>query len=449
MGSAFQTGVSLGYGAETERKEHKRNRQEQLQDEQRNSQLQVYMNLHEQGRIGTPELAHAIEDVYHDAEPEKKMSLLRRAISRGKARKQHEEFLQGRQKSATEQQGIVSGAKQPNQVESEAAAAQAQSGIASGETKVAALKRLIPNATPEDIQAYTAAIFGISGAVKRPTSDENKREDYRVALASGYKGSYEKFLAEQSAEGRVAGSLDKPGLPKAGVAGGKNVFAIETPNGWKSTLDGSILKDFRPAPTYAQVAPSMRAVQVVDPNDPMSTTYESIPEAIRTHAKGTQSIDYKMQMPTAQERGRADLAISAREQLGTMESILTRHPDLFGPGEGHITNFTQWVGSQDPEAQRFKAAARVAADHLAGVFGGRSEAALQGIYDVIGKNITNPDAAIAGLEQMNIAAARIQSRGMGPAPQGGATGGAHKVGEKKKFPNGKTGEWDGQGWVAQ
>jgi hypothetical protein len=38
-----------------------------------------------------------------------------------------------------------------------------------------------------------------------------------------------------------------------------------------------------------------------------------------------------------------------------------------------------------------------------------------------------------------------------PAPkaQGGATGGAHKVGEKKKFPNGKTGEWDGQGWVAQ
>lgn len=35
--------------------------------------------------------------------------------------------------------------------------------------------------------------------------------------------------------------------------------------------------------------------------------------------------------------------------------------------------------------------------------------------------------------------------------QGGASGGGggHQVGETKKFPNGKTGIWDGQGWVAQ
>jgi hypothetical protein len=34
-----------------------------------------------------------------------------------------------------------------------------------------------------------------------------------------------------------------------------------------------------------------------------------------------------------------------------------------------------WLGSQDPDAQRFKAARTIAADHLAGVFGGRSETA--------------------------------------------------------------------------
>jgi hypothetical protein len=33
----------------------------------------------------------------------------------------------------------------------------------------------------------------------------------------------------------------------------------------------------------------------------------------------------------------------------------------------------------------------------------------------------------------------------GPAPKKGGP----KVGDKKKFPNGKTGVWDGQGWEAQ
>lgn len=233
--------------------------------------------------------------------------------------------------------------------------------------------------------------------------------------------------------------------PKAGTSHGKNVFATLTPQGWVDAGTGKPLDDFRPAPSYAQMAPSLRAVQVVDPNDPTSTVYESIPEALKTHAHGTQGIDYKLQMPTGQERGRADLASSAREQLGDMTDILRSRTDLFGPGPGHVTNFKRWVGSQDPDAQKFAAAARIAADHLAGVFGGRSQAALEAIYDVIGKNTTNPAAAIAGIEQMDRAAANIQAKGRSPAPK--ASG--RKVGEKKKFPNGKTGVWDGQGWVAQ
>ena len=125
--------------------------------------------------------------------------------------------------------------------------------------------------------------------------------------------------------------------------------------------------------------------------------------------------------PTGQEIGRADLAASALEQMDTMKDILTNRSDLFGPAAGHITDFRKWIGTQDPDAQRFTAAARVAADHLAGVFGGRSQAALQHIYDVIGKNITNPNAAIAALDQMALAAAKIKERGtrhtVGGVPQ--------------------------------
>jgi hypothetical protein len=178
--------------------------------------------------------------------------------------------------------------------------------------------------------------------------------------------------------------------------------------------------NFKPLPNYAQVAPSLRAIEVVNPSDQTQTQIESVPQAIREHAQGKGSIDYRMQMPTGTERARADLAMSAREQMDTMKSILQKRQDLFGPVAGRQTNVTQWLGSQDPDAQRFAAAARIAADHLAGVFGGRSQAALEAIYKTIGDNKTNPAAAIAAIEQMSQAAGRIQSRGVGPAPGGSA-----------------------------
>jgi len=213
----------------------------------------------------------------------------------------------------------------------------------------------------------------------------------------------------------------KPGQPKVGTVNGRPAWELLTATGWIDPQTQQPIPSFEPAPNYAQVAPSLRAVEVVNPNSPTETIYETIPEATRTRAQGKGSIDYRLQMPTGAERGRADLAMSAREQLKTMKSILTSRHDLFGPIAGRLTNFEQWVGSQDPDAQRFRSGARIAADHLAGVFGGRSEAALQGIYDVVGKNLTNPAAAIAGIDQMDKAAEIIQGRGTGPIPQTGAS----------------------------
>ena len=143
--------------------------------------------------------------------------------------------------------------------------------------------------------------------------------------------------------------------------------------------------------------------------------------------------------PTSTEIGRADLAASALDQMDTMGEILLSRSDLFGPVAGRTTNFSQWIGSQDPDAQRFQAAARVAADHLAGVFGGRSQAALQHIYDVIGKNQTNPEAAIAALDQMGKAAQIIKARGtrktVGGVPQNADD--LKKLTVKMRAPNGQ------------
>ena len=94
-----------------------------------------------------------------------------------------------------------------------------------------------------------------------------------------------------------------------------------------------------------------------------------------------------------------------------MRSILQKRSDLFGPGAGRMQKMAQWVGSQDPDAQRFTAAATTAADHLMGVFGGRSTWAGQRIEDAMAQLKTNPEAAIASLDQFDKAAKLIQGVG--------------------------------------
>jgi hypothetical protein len=104
--------------------------------------------------------------------------------------------------------------------------------------------------------------------------------------------------------------------------------------------------------------------------------------------------------PTGQERNKADMARSAKEQLSDIRDILTRRKDIFGPIKGRTTDFQVWLGSQDPDAQRFRAARTIAGDHLAGTFGGRSEAALEALDSAIGRFKDNPAAALAGVDQL-------------------------------------------------
>jgi hypothetical protein len=104
--------------------------------------------------------------------------------------------------------------------------------------------------------------------------------------------------------------------------------------------------------------------------------------------------------PTGTERNKADMAVSADKQIADMKEIIQRNPTMFGPGYGQTTEFKKWIGGQSPDAQRFMSARTIAADHLAGTFGGRSEAALAALDNAAGQFKDNPEAALAGLDQL-------------------------------------------------
>lgn len=157
--------------------------------------------------------------------------------------------------------------------------------------------------------------------------------------------------------------------------------------------------------------------------------------------------------PTGTERNKGDMAASAAEQLADIKSIMQKHPTLFGPGYGQTSAFRQWIGSQDPDAQRFMAARTIAADHLAGTFGGRSEAALSALDNAIGQFKDNPQAAIAGVDQLTKANVRFQNVGTprtAGSKAGNAMHGAPKTGDivdGYKFKGGDPG--DQKNWVKQ
>jgi hypothetical protein len=115
--------------------------------------------------------------------------------------------------------------------------------------------------------------------------------------------------------------------------------------------------------------------------------------------------------PTGQERNKGDMASSAETQINDMLSIVKKHSEFFGPGAGRWTAFQQWLGSQAPDAQRFATARTIAGDHLAGTFGGRSEAALAALDAAIGHFKDNPQSVEAGLKQLTGANSLFKEKG--------------------------------------
>jgi hypothetical protein len=186
--------------------------------------------------------------------------------------------------------------------------------------------------------------------------------------------------------------------PKVGTSKGKNEYGVLTKEGWKNTRTGEIMPDFAPLPNYAQVAPTMRAVVTVDPNNPNGAVYDSVQHAIKTHEKSPQSNEYKAGAATAHDKTTQAFAQSGLDRLKEMRSIVNAHPEVFGPAAGRTMKASVWLGSQSPEAQKFQNDAQFLAEHSTAVFGGRAASTVEAMKNIMANPNTNPEALLAGFD---------------------------------------------------
>lgn len=154
--------------------------------------------------------------------------------------------------------------------------------------------------------------------------------------------------------------------------------------------------------------------------------------------------------PTGTQINRGELATSAQHQLEDMRSIVQKRSEIFGPMAGRKTDFSVWLGSDDPDAAAFRTARTILGDHEAGTFGGRSNETVKNLEAAAGLFKTNPDAVQASLNQLEKANKTFIGQGTRKTvgsntaaaqpvvPPPAASGGGDMI--TMKLPNGQTGQ---------
>ena len=149
--------------------------------------------------------------------------------------------------------------------------------------------------------------------------------------------------------------------------------------------------------------------------------------------------------PTGTERKTGDLADSGIMQLRTMREIANRRADQFGPGAGSAQQFQTWLGSEDPDAAKYRAAQTFMAEHGAGVFGSRNMGVINDNKKLADQrqNVGALNAAFDQAEQtFNHFSQAGKTHGKGTlgnaAQQGVSAPPAIKVGQQVKLKNGTT-----------
>jgi hypothetical protein len=168
------------------------------------------------------------------------------------------------------------------------------------------------------------------------------------------------------------------------------------------------ITNFVPPPNYAQVALPLADArarasakygiqEVTDGNGNLidATRLDAVLKALSGHPYGGKEIS----TPIGAEKTRQDFAQSGKLQVQTLRDIINRNKDLVGPGGGREQDLATWVGSSSPDAQRFRTAALILADHSAGVFGGRAVKTVDELKNTITSMHLNAEALLAGLDQ--------------------------------------------------
>ena len=230
----------------------------------------------------------------------------------------------------------------------------------------------------------------------------------------GADGRY--YLPKEQADGTIVQEpmppnwtpAPKQAQPKVGTVNGKPAWGTLTPSGWVNPETQEPIPNFIPPPNYAQVAIPLADArarasaqygvqEVTDNNGKLIDTTRL--DVINRARSGNPYGGKEISAPTGQEKTRQDFANSGKMQVQTMRDIINRNMSMFGPGPGRAQDLAAWIGSSSPDAQRFRTAALILADHSAGVFGGRSVQTVDELKNTITSMHLTPDALLAGLDQ--------------------------------------------------
>jgi hypothetical protein len=133
--------------------------------------------------------------------------------------------------------------------------------------------------------------------------------------------------------------------------------------------------------------------------------------------------------PTADEQRRSDLSENLNENLATLEEIVGRRPDLFGPMAGRLTGIKGALGSNDPDIGTLETIKHQIGMAQISAHGMRSAQGIGSAADSILNSFKNgPDAVRASINAARNSvktftgdADRAKAGANQPAPKGGKT----------------------------
>jgi hypothetical protein len=141
-----------------------------------------------------------------------------------------------------------------------------------------------------------------------------------------------------------------------------------------------------------------------------------------SRAQRAQEFGAKQNKPTADEQKKADLVDNLNENLGVVEEIVRRRPDLFGPMAGRMTELKNKFGTSDPDIAALEAAQHQLGMVQQGVHGMRSAQGMQGAVDAIMNGFHNSPEAMQQAIQTVRNSAKTFSTAVGEKGQPGVGG---------------------------
>jgi hypothetical protein len=156
----------------------------------------------------------------------------------------------------------------------------------------------------------------------------------------------------------------------------------------------------------------------------LNISLQGLTDREQNHA---QSEKDKLAKPTADEQKKADLVDNLNENLGVVEEIARRRPELFGPIAGRLTQMKNSFGTSDGDIAALEAAQHQLGMVQQGVHGMRSAQGLQGSVDSLMNGFHNtPEAMLKSIETARKSAQTFSNDvghkgepGVGGVPGGG------------------------------